>query len=77
MRHEMDNMWDAILSGYEIAVLSGYETIFLSWDNDHRWLDDGDLKLQILITKCEQLFDMILELNAKSFNKNNKTQQLR
>ena len=77
MRHEMDNMWDAILSGYEIAVLSGSETIFLSWDNYQRWLDDGDLKLQILITKCEQLFDMILVLNAKSFNKNNKTQQLR
>ena len=63
-------MWDEILSGYEIAVLSGHETIFLSWDNYQRWLDDGDLKLQILITKCEQL-------NAKSFNKNNKTQQLR
>ena len=73
----MDNMWDAILSGYEIAVLLGYETIFLSWDNYQRWLDDGDLKLHILITKCEQLFDMILVLNAKSFNKNNKTQQLR
>ena len=56
---------------------SGYETIFLSWDNYQRWLDDGDLKLQILITECEQHFDMILVLNAKSFNKNNKAQQLR
>lgn len=77
MRHEMDNMWDAIMSGYEIAVLSGYETIFLSRDKYQRWLDDGDLKHQILIIECEQLFDMILVLNAKSFNKNNKTQQLR